>query len=328
MNKLKQAINTAKTIVIIQADNPDGDSLASALALEYILSDAGKTVHLQCGVEIPTYLHYMEGWSRVSTEIPTKFDMSIIVDTVAVSLLETAEKSGRLNTIRSKPCFVIDHHLSEATINFAEIITEPAVSTCEVIYYLATELQLSIGHEAAEYICMGILADSLGLTSEAVTARSVQVIADLVKSGVSLAALDNRRKQYQRKSADLVHYKGALMQRITYKPDPRIATVDIPFSEIERYSHAYNPSMLVIDEMRLTEGVQVAIAFKSYPDGKVTAKIRANYGYRIANVLAEHFGGGGHSYAAGFKVTDGRPFTELKAACISKASELLDQIES
>jgi len=37
-------IENAKHIAIIQAENPDGDSVGSALALEEILSDTGKTI--------------------------------------------------------------------------------------------------------------------------------------------------------------------------------------------------------------------------------------------------------------------------------------------
>ena len=39
----KQLINDAKKIIIIQAENPDGDSLGSSLALEEILGDLNKT---------------------------------------------------------------------------------------------------------------------------------------------------------------------------------------------------------------------------------------------------------------------------------------------
>ena len=46
IKQIDQLVKGAKTIVIIQADNPDGDSLASALALEQILEDLGKTTHL------------------------------------------------------------------------------------------------------------------------------------------------------------------------------------------------------------------------------------------------------------------------------------------
>ncbi len=63
--KIQNITDQAENIVIIQADNPDADSLASALALEQILGDMGKKVHLYCGVSIPSYLRYLEGWDRV-----------------------------------------------------------------------------------------------------------------------------------------------------------------------------------------------------------------------------------------------------------------------
>ena len=49
-------ITDAQKILVIQAENPDGDSLGSALALEEILSDIGKVVALYCPVDIPKYL--------------------------------------------------------------------------------------------------------------------------------------------------------------------------------------------------------------------------------------------------------------------------------
>ena len=55
--KIRAAVEHAERIVVIQADNPDADSLGSALALEHILGDMGKKVALYCGVNIPDYLH-------------------------------------------------------------------------------------------------------------------------------------------------------------------------------------------------------------------------------------------------------------------------------
>jgi nanoRNase/pAp phosphatase (c-di-AMP/oligoRNAs hydrolase) len=130
-----------------------------------------------------------------------------------------------------------------------------------------------------------------------------------------------------RKSPELIHYKGELLQRLEYFADNRIVTVTIPWKEIEQYSPQYNPSMLVIDEMRGAVGSALAISFKLYSDGHVTAKIRANYGNPVAGKLAEHFGGGGHVYASGFKVSESRPFNEIKSECIAYATELLDQLK-
>ena len=321
-------LNDAKHVVILQADNPDGDSLGSALALEHILGDMGKEPSLYCGADIPSYLTYLSGWDRVSKELPQQFDAAIIVDTSADSLFENLERSGQKNLLKSKPVIVLDHHATEATISYAKVIlNQPAVATGEVIYELARALDWTLNLEAKQLIATAIMADSLGLVTTATSARSIHIIAELVEGGVSLAELEHARRALMRKSPELVHYKGKLLDRVEYLAGNRIAIITIPWQEIERYSAAYNPSMLVMEDMRMTTGTQLAIAFKTYKDGRMTAKIRANQDAPVAGKLAEHFGGGGHAYASGFKVQDGRPFNEIKSECMQIATELLDNLE-
>jgi phosphoesterase RecJ-like protein len=328
LEKIQEILKDAHNILIIQADNPDGDSLGSAIALENILGDMGKEPYLYCGVRIPSYLTYLPGWDRVQQDMPKKFDASIIVDTSASSLLEVLTNANQMTWIATKPCIILDHHDVELTIPFATVnCNYPAVSTGEIIYELAKQADWPLNHEAKQMIATSIMSDSLGLVTEATSARSIHIIAELVESGISLAELEHQRRMLMRKQPELVKYKGELLQRIDYHASARIATVFIPWREIEEFSPLYNPSMLVMDEMRMTIGVQVAIAFKVYKDGKVTAKIRCNQDAPIANKLAEHFGGGGHAYASGFKIQDVRPFNELKSECISFASELLDTLK-
>ncbi len=327
--KIQQILATAQRIVIIQADNPDGDSMGSALALEQILGDMGKDPYLYCGSGVPSYLTYLSGWDRVSKELPHQFDASIVVDTSAGSLLENLSLSGQQGWIAAKPCVVIDHHDVEATIPFAAVIcNHPAVATGEVLYELAQQLDWPLNIEAKNMLTIAIMADSLGLTTPATSARSIHIVADLVEGGVNLAELENKRRDMMRKSPELTRYKGELLQRIEYSADERVASVTIPWEEIQQYSPHYNPSMLVMEDMRLTTRARVAIAFKLYSDGHITAKIRANYGSPIAGKLAEHFGGGGHSYSSGFKMDlKGRPFNEVKSECTQYAVQLLDELE-
>lgn len=324
---LARTIEAAKRVIIMQADNPDADSLASSLALEHVLGDLGKEPYLYCGVDMPTYLRYLPGWDRVTKELPAQFDLSIIVDTSVIDLFDSLVRSGNKKFVASKPSIVIDHHDVEPTIDFASVVwNRPAVATGEVIYELALEHKWPLNLEACNMIAVAILSDSLGLTSEATTARSIHIVGELVERGVRLAQLDNMRRNMMRKTPELIRYKGELLQRVEYFDNDRIAIVTIPWKEIERYSHAYNPSMLVLDEIRWTERTDVAIAFKLYRDGKITAKIRTNYGRAIAGELAAAFGGGGHPYASGFKVTDGTSFDAIKSKCIALASELLDNV--
>lgn len=299
-----ETLATAQKIVIIQAENPDGDSLGSALALEEMLGEAGKDVILYCAIDMPKYLRYINGWDRVEKDWPTKCDAAIIVDTASKTLLVQAlETPGVQHFLESHPVILIDHHQEgEGDLPFSTLplINSEAVATSEIIFNLAKEAGWTITPAAAESMFISIQADSLGLTTQGTTPASYQVAAELVALGAVPSVIEGRRREYMKKPADILAYKGKLIERIEYSLEGVLATVHIPWSEIEEYSDRYNPSVLVLEEMRLVEGVEVAVALKTYPDGKITGKIRTNA--PIAHMIAGYFGGGGHAYASGFKL--------------------------
>lgn len=303
-DSILKTLNEVQKIVIIQAENPDGDSLGSSLALEELLSEAGKDVKLYCAIDIPKYMHYIKGWDRVEKDWPTDREAAIIVDTFAEALIQQAlARPGVRHFLESHPVIVIDHHQDiEGDFPFDTITANDptAVATSEILYRLAETAGWTITPEAAESMFISIQADSLGLTTQNTTPESYRVAAELVALGAVPADIEARRREYMKKPADILEYKGELIKRIEYHLDGKLATVHIPWEEIQEYSDRYNPSVLVLEEMRMVDTVQVAVAIKTYPDGKLTGKIRVNA--PIAEQVAGYFGGGGHQYAAGFKV--------------------------
>lgn len=296
-------INDAQKFVIIQAENPDGDSLGSSLALEELLTEAGKDVKLYCAIDIPKYMHYIRGWDRVEKDWPADREVAIIVDTQAEALIQQAlAQPGVRHFLESHPVIILDHHETEGDLPFEvhTVVDPKAVATSELLFHLAKAANWNITAEAAESMFVSIQADSLGLSTPSTTAESYQVAASLVALGANPSEIENRRREYMKKPADILEYKGRLIERIEYFLDGKLAVVHIPWSEIEEYSDRYNPSVLVLEEMRMVENVEVAAAIKTYPDGKLTGKIRVNA--PIADAVAGFFGGGGHAYAAGFKV--------------------------
>jgi phosphoesterase RecJ-like protein len=326
--KIKHLVAKAKSVVIIQADNPDGDSLASALALEQIISDLGKEPHLYCGVDIPDYLKHLPGWDRVNRDVPSHFDLSIIVDTSANILLNKLNTSHYRNWVASKQVLVLDHHSDvECDIPYATIVINDndAVATGEVVYHLADQLKWPLNLQAKSLIAGSILADSLGLTSEGTTAGTYRIMAELIDSGVDRPALEEARRALTKMPLEIYKYKARLIERTELFADNQIALVTVPHDEIMEYSPLYNPAPLIQSDMLQTDNIRVALVLKHYKDGKVTGSIRCGYNTKIANDLASHFGGGGHPYAAGFKIENGRPFNEIKSECIKIATELLDK---
>jgi Exopolyphosphatase-related proteins len=301
-DKAKGLINSAQKIIIIQAENPDGDSLGSTLALEEILGNLGKKVILYCPVEIPKYMRYISGWDRIVDDFDTSSDLAIIVDTKAEVLLsKVLEVIGVRHFLETHTVLVIDHHVTESNLSFTHtLLAEEAVATSEVIYGLATDAGWVINQQAAENLLVAIMGDSLGLTTQNVSPRTFFIAGKLTELGASNSDIEKRRHEYMKKSAEILKYKGALIERIEYFLDGKLALIRIPWEEIQEYSDKYNPSVLVLDEMRLVEGVEIGVAIKTYPDGKLTGKLRSNS--PISATVASFFGGGGHEYAAGFRV--------------------------
>lgn len=318
-DNLKTWLEGKERISIIQAENPDGDSLGSALALDLLLGD--KVGTLYCPVDIPKYLRYFRDWGRVGNEFDFRADGYIIVDTAAAVLLSKLLDDGAVQSaLETKPVFVIDHHETEPDLPFPyESIIEVAPATAELVFRIARELGWEVSAEASENLLAGLLSDTLGLTSNSVSADTYRVAADLLERGVSITELEERRRDYMKKSPRILDYKAELIKRVQYHLEGRLATVLIPFKDIREYSDEYNPNVLILEELRLVEGVELAVAIKTYPDGKLTGKIRASL--PVAEKVAGAFGGGGHPYAAGFRVYE--DYDTVLRELVSVADKLL-----
>ena len=305
MQTIFDILNTAQKIIVIQAENPDGDSIGSAVALEEILGDMGKDVSLYCPVDIPRYLRYIKGWDRVTNEFDTKADMAIIVDTASSVLLSKVLAIPAANNfLNTKPVLVLDHHTTATDLEFPhELVSQSVVATGELIFNLATENNWPINAQAAEDMLIAIMSDSLGLTTPNVTPETFAVAGKLTELGAKNYEIEERRREFIKKSPEILAYKGKLIERVEYFLDGALAVVHVPFEEIEQYSDQYNPGALIGDELRLVEGVQVNAVIKTYPDGKLTARLRSNA--PISEAIAGFFGGGGHKYAAGFRIYEG-----------------------
>lgn len=318
-------IKDKNSICIIQAENPDGDSMGSAIALDYLLGD--KNVSLYCPIDVPKYLRYFTDWSRVTNEFDFKADGYIIVDTAANILLsKLLDDSAIKNRLYSAPVLVIDHHETPDDIEFPHQNIISVLPACaELIYDIAKDQNIEINKLAAEAIFQGILSDTLGLTSASVTDETFEIAAELTRLGANVAELEDRRRELMKKSPRILDYKADLIKRIEYHLDGELATVHIPWDDIREYSDEYNPNVLILEEMRLVEGVKVAVAIKTYPDGKVTGKIRTDHESPIAEKIAGYFGGGGHPQAAGFRTYD-IAYEEVIKDLVKIVPELLQDV--
>ncbi|MDB5178281.1 MAG: putative phosphoesterase [Patescibacteria group bacterium] len=298
IKQLQTLVAEAKTILVLQPDSPDGDSIGSALGLEEILGDLGKEVALFAYREPEPYLRHLEGWDRVSQAFPKRFDLTILVDTGAPALIKSTLEH-HFTALTAKPVVVIDHHASRNPFGFdtIDIVTED-VATSELITQICLDLEWPINQQAAGKLTFALLSDSLNLTTSGTTAHSVAMLAELTRAGANLHELYKAKREASALSSDLLHLKGKLLQSVEFHVDGHLAIAEITPDMVAKYKDVAEPYTLILNEMQWTKGVELVAVFKNYGT-KINVPLRSTI--QAAAPIAEKFGGGGHPNAAAYR---------------------------
>jgi phosphoesterase RecJ-like protein len=324
--ELGRLVDGAKTILLLQPDKPDGDSLASMLALEEIFGDLGKTTHMYTGGRVEDYLNHLPGWDRVSNDWPDHYDLAILVDTAAPN--QVARMLGAHHpALRKHPWVVIDHHGGERTDmdgTTMELLDAKAAATSEIIYRIAKTLGWLLNERACQRLVASLFADTLNLTTPSVTTRTIEIFAALVKLGkVDVSALHRAYREATATDPDLLAVKGQLLQGVEFFADGKIALVVVPQDVVKAYRQRTSLSALVMFEMLWARGVKVAAVMSDYGT-IIRTSLRARA--PIAAKVAAELGGGGHPMAAAFG-DDTTPLLQLKAKLIAALTEALAELD-
>jgi phosphoesterase RecJ-like protein len=308
------------TILVLQPEKPDSDSLCSSLALEHLLGNLGHTVILFSTDEVPPYIRYFEGADRLDPNFPKQFDLTILVDCGSPTQIgRTLEKyQGRL---AAKPFVIIDHHATRTTMPFTtiDIIKPESASTGELLVELAHVLKWELNVEIARLVVPSIMADTLGLTTPNVTAETIETVAEMVRLGANLSELNQARLAAGAMDSDVLTLKGKILQSVEYLCDGRLALVIIEPEVLKDYAKRYDPSALVIYDMQHVRGVEIAVVIRNYAP-KLKLSLRSNR--PLAAQVAAAFDGGGHPQAAGATVDSGNP-GDVRLKVIAVTTELL-----
>lgn len=329
IQQLVKLAEDAKTILVLQPEKPDTDSLGSSVALENILGDLGKEVIMYCQDEIPEYIRTISGWDRVSDKFPTSFDFTILVDTGGPQMIaRTLEKHGK--ALASKPFVIIDHHTNREPMPFAsiDIITGTVSAAGHLIAIIAKQLGWNINRDAGHAITEAIIADTGNFVWPITTPEALETVAEMMRLGVDVPAIHAANRAASGLDLDLFQFKQRLLQRIEFFADGQIAVVIVKPEELKQYADRFDPAAMIVGDLRSIKGVKVSAVLRQYDsaDAKNNIKIKGSLRatLEIAGQAAEHFGGGGHPQAAGFRV-DGKPAEEVKTELVEVLTSLIKQ---
>lgn len=290
---LQKEVGNASSIGIAGHMRPDGDCAGSCLALyrylRQIRTDAVIDIYLET---IPEKLQVTEDAARVKSENKdgTVYDLFIALDSGSSDRLGFAESYFK----DAKKTINIDHHISNT--NFAQInhVEYDSSSTCEVLYGLMEKEYIDLTIAKALY--MGIIHDTGVFKHSNTTRRTMEIAGALIEKGVPFSEMID--DTFYRKDYHQNQILGRCLLESIFLIDGKCIVSCVNRKMMEFYEVVASDLDGIIDQLRITNGVEVAILIHEVDFHQYKVSLRSN-GLVDVRKIAVYFNGGGHILAAG-----------------------------
>jgi bifunctional oligoribonuclease and PAP phosphatase NrnA len=293
---------------------PDGDALGSTLALALSLKGLGKEVRAwneEGMLEKYNFLAQAELLTQPPSE-PEDFDIVVALDTAVQNRLGSTTSAVR----HAKLWINIDHHPSNPRYGDLVYIDPTAPATGQILFEFLTNQNFPITPEIAENLYAAISTDTGSFQYPNTTVRTFEIAAELVRCGVEVGRISQLLyENFPRRRIELLRELLGTMQ---FGCHGKLAWFSLSQAAALALGVIPEDNEGLIDHLRATRGVIVAIFFEELIDGKVRVSMRSKNEAVDVCAICTQFGGGGHVLAAGARVRGTLPEVEktiVEQAC-------------
>lgn len=294
MTRLEDIAIKADNIIITGHKRPDGDCIGACIATYHYLSGIYPEKNIKVYLEnMPSRFLFLDpGMEIVSTVLPeVKPGLFIAFDCSSPDMLGMA--ISLFNNSSVTVC--IDHHISNKGYAGKNIIDTQASSTCEVLYGLMDND--AICKKAAEALYTGIAFDT-GIFSYSNTSKKTMDIAgNLMDKGIPF--WEDIDKCFYQRTYTQTQLLGRTLLTSMLLMEGKCIVATITRRMMEFYGATPEDIEGIIEQLRITKGVEVAVLLYETGKQEYKASLRSNH-YVNVSKIAKYFGGGGHIKAAGF----------------------------
>lgn len=286
------AFRDGRRFLIASHENPDGDAIASTLALANALREAGKEVVAFNRDGVPNDYRFLPGWEQVVTAVPeeTVFDVGLVLD---------AGELRRAGTWIKTVCRIlvnIDHHPHSE--NFGDIywVDEKASATGVLVYRLIKAAGWPISLDVATCIYTTILSDTGSFRYSNADSEAFHVAGEMVDLGVDPWSIASGL--YESQEEVRLRLLGLALPTLDVSSCGTFAAISVTAEMFAATGTRPEHTDRFINYPRSIRGVEVAIFFRQTGLHSFKVGFRSK-GKIDVGALAREFGGGGHHNAAG-----------------------------
>ncbi len=290
---LSDILKDVKSVGITGHIRPDGDCTGSVLALyNYIVENMPET-DVDLYLEQPgSEFYYLKNIDKIkNTPEDKKHDVFFVLDCSSLDRIEPFISC--FNNASKTVC--IDHHVSNTGFTDLSKIEPQASSACEVLY--GTMDADKISRNVAECIYTGIIHDTGVFKYSCTSKKTMEIAGEMMEKGIDYSdIIDNTfyKKTYVQNQI----LGRALLESVLFYDGKCIFTT-VTMDEMEFYGVTGRELGGIVEQLRLTDGVEVAIFLYQTGEEEYKVSLRSKKKIDVA-AIATQFGGGGHVRAAGY----------------------------
>lgn len=222
----------------------------------------------------------------------------VIEDSIAI-VLDTAD-AARVDDDRfkkAKKIIKIDHHIVVDDYADEAFVDINAAATCEILAFMFQGCGIKVSNECAKYLYYGLIADSIGYTTNNTTANTLLAGAFLLECGVDVNQI---KQETSGMSVYEYHYVTDIRNRVQVKG--RVAYAIMNEADYQKHGMVYNQAKEKVFAMANVNEFEIWCLFtedSTFGKGMYNGSLRSK---NIAiNEVAANYHGGGHKNACGVK---------------------------
>ncbi len=235
------------------------------------------------------------------------YDLIITVDTAETSQLGVFYQEN-IELFQQIPVINIDHHVSNSHFGKINHVDIMASSTTELLLPLLEELADDtstplIDEDVATLLLTGIITDTGSFQNANTTPKAFAKAAQLISYGARQQEIIQHI--YKTKQLSQLKLWGRVLSKIQTDEKHRIVWSVVTRQDFKDTESLEEQTGDVIDElMTNAPGAEVIMLMREREDGCISVSLRTTNNNVDASKIAENYGGGGHTQAAGFRLNN------------------------
>ena len=298
MISLDEILQNAHSVGIAGHVKPDGDAYGSCMGLYLFLKEYYPQIEARVFLE-DSYSDSFR-FIRCSDEIVHDYPAMAPCDVFFSLDCADEDRLGQaVDYFRSAALqVVIDHHVSNSGFGMINEIQPDASSTSEIITLMIGKERLT--DVIAQPLYMGIVHDTGIFQYSCTSSRTMMVGGWLMDTGIAFSRICD--DTFFRKTYNQNQVLGHALTQSMLMLDGRVIATAVHRKDMEFYHVQPKDLDGIVQQLRVTQGVEVAVFLYESADGQYKVSMRSN-GKVDVSQIAVFFRGGGHKMAAGCTIS-------------------------